>query len=135
MEKTLVIIKPNAIKKNVMGDIIGRFEAAGLRLAAAQMKLLTRDEARLFYLEHKDRPFYDELVAFMTSGPVLLMAIEGEGAVLRCREIMGDTDPAKAKEGTIRKQYGDSLGENGIHGSDSLKSAEREVSFFFENTF
>lgn len=134
-EKTLTIVKPNAMKKNVVGDILRRFEENGLRLSAAQMKQLTIDEAKLFYIEHKERPFYSELVEFMTSHPVLLMVLEGENAVKKARDIMGDTDPAKASDGSIRKQYGDSIGENATHGSDSLKSAEREVRFFFDRTF
>ena len=134
-EQTLCMIKPNAMKKNVVGEIIKRFERTDIRLAAAQMKQLTKDEASLLYIEHKDRPFYDELVTFMTSKPVLVIVLEGENAIKKVRDIMGDTNPANAEEGTIRKEFGDSIGENATHGSDSPKSAEREVRFFFDQTF
>jgi nucleoside-diphosphate kinase len=134
-EKTLIMIKPNAMKKNVIGNIIGRFEKAGLTVVAAQMKHLTRDEAGLFYLEHKDRPFYTELVGFMTSAPVMILAFQGEDAVKKARDLMGATNPAQAELGTIRKEFGDSVGENAIHGSDSTASAQREVRFFFDSTF
>jgi nucleoside-diphosphate kinase len=131
-ERTLSIIKPNAMKKNVTGNIISRFEKNDLAVIAAQIKTLTPDEAKTFYLEHKDRPFYGELVEFMCSGPVMLMVLEGEGAIDKNREIMGATNPAEAAPGTIRKDFGDSLGENAVHGSDAPKSAVREVKFFFD---
>lgn len=131
-ERTLSIIKPNAIKKNVIGNIISRFEKSGLKVIAAQMKQLTRDEAKAFYIEHKDRGFYNELVSFMSSAPVIVMVLEGSSAIQKNREIMGATNPAEAAPGTIRKDYGDSVGENAVHGSDSPKSAEREIKFFFD---
>jgi nucleoside-diphosphate kinase len=131
-EMTFSIIKPNAVKKNAIGDIISMFENQGLKIAAA--KLLPRKKAEEFYAEHSARPFFGELVDFMTSGPVMLMALSGEGAVMKNREIMGATDPAKAAAGTIRKKHGDSVGENAVHGSDSPESAARELALFFEKS-
>lgn len=131
-ERTFSIIKPNAVKKNVMGDIINTFETQGLKVAAAKLTLLSKEKCELFYAEHKERPFFGELVSFMTSGPVLLMCLVGENAVLKNREIMGATDPKKAAPGTIRAKHGDSMGENAVHGSDSLASAERELAIFFD---
>lgn len=133
-EMTFSIIKPNAIKKNAIGPIIAKFEENGLKIAAAKLVTLDRGKCEEFYAEHKERPFFGELVDFMTSGPVMLMALSGEGAVMKNREIMGATNPADAAEGTIRKLYGDSVGENAVHGSDSPASAERELSLFFEKT-
>ena len=133
MERTFSIIKPNAVEKNVMGQIITRFEDKGLRIAAAKLTRLSREKAEGFYIEHKDRPFFQSLVHFMTSGPVLLMCLEGENAVALNREIMGATDPAKAAAGTLRKDFADSIEANAVHGSDSLKSAERELAYFFDN--
>jgi nucleoside-diphosphate kinase len=132
MEKTFSIIKPNAMKKNCLGDIISMFEANGLKIAAAKITVLSRSKAEEFYAEHKARPFFGELVDFMTSGPVMLMCLSGENAVLKNREIMGATDPKKANPGTVRFKFGDSMGENAAHGSDSLSSAERELALFFE---
>ncbi len=132
MEKTFSIIKPNAVAKNVMGEIITRFEQKGLRIAAAKFTRLSREKAEGFYIEHKDRPFFQSLVHFMTSGPVMLMVLEGENAVLLNREIMGATDPAKAAEGTLRKDFADSIEANAVHGSDSPASAEREIAYFFD---
>jgi nucleoside-diphosphate kinase len=132
LERTFSIIKPNAVEKNAMGAIITRFEEKGLRVAAAKFTRLSREKAEGFYIEHKDRPFFQSLVQFMTSGPVLLMVLEGENAVLANREIMGATDPAKAAPGTIRKDFADSIEANAVHGSDSLKSAEREIAYFFD---
>ncbi len=131
IEKTFSIIKPNAVKKGVIGPIIERFEKNGLRVAAMKMTTLDKLKTEVFYAEHKERPFFGELVSFMISGPVVLMVLEGENAVLRNREIMGATDPAKAAPGTIRKDFGDSLGENSVHGSDSAESAKREIAHFF----
>ena len=131
-ERTFSIIKPNAVKKNAMGDIIHTFESNGLKVAAAKLTLLSKEKCELFYAEHKERPFFGELVSFMTSGPVLLMCLVGENAVLKNREIMGATDPKKAAAGTIRAKHGDSMGENAVHGSDSLTSAERELAIFFD---
>jgi nucleoside-diphosphate kinase len=134
IERTFSIIKPNAVQKNVMGEIISRFETKGLRIAAAKFTRLSREKAEGFYIEHKDRPFFQSLIHFMTSGPVLLMCLEGENAVALNREIMGATDPAKANAGTIRKDFADSIEANAAHGSDSLKSAERELAYFFDKS-
>ena len=131
-ELTFSIIKPNAVKKNVIGDTISFFEKAGLKVAAAKLTVLSRKKCEEFYAEHKARPFFGELVDFMTSGPVLLMALSGEGAVMKNREIMGATDPKKAAPGTIRAKHGDNMGENAVHGSDSAESAARELALFFE---
>lgn len=131
MERTLSIIKPNAVKANRIGKIITMIEEAGLKIVAAKMKTLTKAEAEGFYAEHRERPFFASLVSFMTSGPVLLMTLEGEGAVEKYRALMGATDPAKAAPGTIRKIFGESLEANSVHGSDSLASAQREVEYFF----
>ena len=131
-ERTFSIIKPNAVKKNVMGDIIAQFETSGLRIAAAKLTLLSKEKCELFYAEHKERPFFGELVSFMTSGPVMIMCLVGENAVLKNREIMGATYPKKANPGTIRAKHGDSVGENAVHGSDSVASAERELAIFFD---
>ena len=134
LEKTFSIIKPNAVKKNAIGEIIARFEKRGLRIAAAKFTKLSREKAEGFYIEHKERPFFGSLVNFMTSGPVLLMVLEGEGAVMLNREIMGATDPAKAAPGTIRKDFADSIEANAAHGSDSTTSAEREIAYFFDKS-
>jgi len=134
VEKTFSIIKPNAVQKNVMGEILTRFEKNGLRIAAARFTKLTKEKAEGFYIEHKERPFFGSLVSFMTSGPVLLLVLEGENAVARNREIMGATDPAKAAPGTLRKDFADSIEANAVHGSDSAKSAEREISYFFDKS-
>ncbi|NQY99655.1 MAG: nucleoside-diphosphate kinase [Bdellovibrionales bacterium] len=133
-ETTFSIIKPNAIKKNAIGPIIGKFEENGLKIAAAKLVTIDRPKCEEFYAEHKERPFFGELVDFMTSGPVMLMALSGEGAIMKNREIMGATNPAEAADGTIRKLFGDSVGENAVHGSDSPESAERELSLFFEKS-
>lgn len=133
-ETTFSIIKPNAVKKGVIGDIIAQFEKEGLTIAAAKLTVLSRKKCEEFYAEHKERPFFGELVDFMTSGPVMLMALNGENAVLKNREIMGATDPKKAEAGTIRAKHGDSVGENAVHGSDSVASAARELALFFEKT-
>ncbi len=134
LERTFSIVKPNAVKNNVVGEIITRFEKRGLRVAAAKFTRLSKEKAEGFYIEHKDRPFFGSLVNFMTSGPVLLMVLEGENAVLLNREIMGATDPAKADAGTIRKDFAESIEANAVHGSDSLKSADREVAYFFDKS-
>lgn len=131
-EKTFSIIKPNATQDNNIGNIIAIFEKNGLRISAAKFTQLSKEKAEGFYIEHKDRPFFGELVDFMTSGPVMLMCLEGENAVAKNREIMGATNPAEAAEGTIRKLYAKSIGENAVHGSDSTASAERELAYFFE---
>ncbi|MBS1968999.1 MAG: nucleoside-diphosphate kinase [Bdellovibrionales bacterium] len=132
VEQTFSIIKPNAMKKNAIGDIVSMFEANGLKIAAAKIQILSKSKAEEFYAEHKARPFFGELVSFMTSGPVMLMCLQGEGAVLKNREIMGATDPKKANAGTVRAKFGDNVGENAVHGSDSAESAARELALFFE---
>lgn len=134
IEQTFSIIKPNAVKKNVIGDTIEFFEKAGLKIAAAKLSVISRKKCEEFYAEHKARPFFGELVDFMTSGPVMLMVLSGEGAVMKNREIMGATDPKKASPGTIRAKHGDSVGENAVHGSDSPESAAREIALFFEKS-
>jgi nucleoside-diphosphate kinase len=133
-EQTFSIIKPNAVKKHVMGDVISFFEKAGLQVAAAKLTVISRKKCEEFYAEHKARPFFGELVDFMTSGPVMLMVLSGEGAVMKNREIMGATDPKKAAPGTVRAKHGDSVGENAVHGSDSPESASREIALFFEKS-
>lgn len=132
MEKTFSIIKPNAIKKNVIGEIITTFEDNGLQVAAAKLTNIPKAQCEEFYAEHKERPFFGELVDFMTSGPVFLMVLKGENAVMKNRELMGATNPAQAAEGTLRKRFGDSMGENAVHGSDSKDSAAREIAIFFK---
>lgn len=134
MEKTFSIIKPNAVGKNVIGKIIDRFETAGIRIAAIKMAKLDKAKAEGFYAEHKERPFFPSLIAFMTSGPLVLMVLEGEGVVAKNREIMGATNPANAAPGTLRKDFADSIEANAVHGSDSPASAEREIRYFFENS-
>ncbi len=133
-ERTLSIIKPDATKSNVTGAINNIFEKNGLRIVAQKRVLLSKREAEQFYIEHAARPFYGELVEFMTSGPVVLQVLEGENAVLKNRELMGATNPKDAADGTIRKLFAKSVGENSVHGSDSAQSAKREVSFFFAET-
>jgi nucleoside-diphosphate kinase len=132
IEQTFSIIKPNAIKKNAIGDIVSQFESNGLKIAAAKLVVISKAKCEEFYAEHKERPFFGELVSFMTSGPVLLMVLSGENAVLKNREIMGATDPKKATVGTVRAKFGDNVGENAVHGSDSTTSAAREIALFFE---
>ncbi len=134
MEKTFSIVKPNAVGDNNIGNIVARFEKEGLRISAMKMVHLSKEKAEGFYIEHKERPFFGSLVNFMTSGPVLLMALEGDNAILKNREIMGATNPEEADEGTLRKLYAQSLEANAVHGSDSTTSAERELSYFFEST-
>jgi nucleoside-diphosphate kinase len=130
---TFSIIKPNAMKKNAIGAIINKFESQGLKIAAAKMVQLSRQQCEEFYAEHKERPFFGELVSFMTSGPVMLMCLSGEDAVAKNRQIMGPTNPAEAEAGTIRAEFGDNVGENAVHGSDSPESAQRELGLFFED--
>jgi nucleoside-diphosphate kinase len=134
IERTLSIIKPDAVKNQNIGAIIARFEQEGLRIAAAKKIQLSQREAEGFYAEHSARGFFGELVAFMTSGPVVVMILEGENAIARNREIMGATNPANAAEGTLRKLYAASVGENAVHGSDSPASAARETAYFFAST-
>jgi nucleoside-diphosphate kinase len=132
VERTLSIIKPDAVKKNAIGQIIARFEKAGLRVVAARMMHLSRAEAEGFYAVHKERPFFGELVKFMTSGPVLVQVLEGDNAVAKNRELMGATDPKKAAGGTIRADFADSIDANAVHGSDSAENARTEVEYFFK---
>ena len=132
VERTLSIIKPDAVKKNAIGQILARFEKAGLRVVAARMMHLSRVEAEGFYAVHKERPFFGDLVRFMTSGPVLVQVLEGENAVAKNRELMGATDPKKAAKGTIRADFAASIDANAVHGSDSAENARTEVSYFFK---
>ena len=131
IERTLSILKPNAVRKNQIGAIYNRFESEKLNIIAAKMVHLTREQAAGFYAEHEGRPFFDGLLDFITSGPVMIQVLEGEDAVRRHRELMGATDPAKALTGTLRADYADSLRENAVHGSDSAESAAREIAYFF----
>ena len=131
IERTVSIIKPDAVSKNVIGKIYDRFESNGLKIVAAKMKHLTREEAEAFYAVHKERPFFNDLVAFMVSGPVMVQVLEGENAVAKNREIMGATNPENAAEGTIRKDFANNTSENAVHGSDSLENAKIEIDFFF----
>ena len=131
LERTLSIVKPDAVAKNVIGEIYSRFEQAGLKVVAARMKHLSKQEAEGFYAVHRERPFFGALVNFMISGPVMIQVLEGEGAIAKNREIMGATNPANAAEGTLRKLYADSVGENAVHGSDAPETAAVEVAFFF----
>jgi nucleoside-diphosphate kinase len=131
LERTLSIIKPDAVKKNVIGEIYSRFESKGLKVIAAKMVWLSEQEAGQFYAVHKDRPFYKDLVAFMTSGPVMAQILEGDNAIARNRELMGATDPRKAAPGTIRADFADSIDANAVHGSDAPETAAVEMAFFF----
>ena len=131
IERTLSIIKPDAVGKNIIGQIYSRFESAGLRIAAARMIQLSDSSAGGFYAEHKGRPFYDDLVKFMTSGPVMVQVLEGEDAIAKNRELMGATNPQEAAAGTIRADFAETIDANAVHGSDSPESAAREVAHFF----
>ncbi len=131
IERTLSIIKPDAVAQNAIGNIIGRFEQAGLKVVAARMERLSEAQAQGFYAEHEGKPFYQDLVRYMSSGPVVLQVLEGNGAIELNRRLMGATDPAEAEKGTIRADLAHSIDANAVHGSDSPKSAEREVEFFF----
>ena len=133
IERTLSIIKPDATERNLTGEICARFEAAGLRIVAQKRLRLTRAQAEEFYAVHKERPFFDGLCSFMTSGPVVVQVLEGEDAIARNREIMGATDPAQAAEGTIRKDFAQSIEANSAHGSDSPEAAAAEIAFFFSD--
>jgi len=130
-QTTLSIIKPNAVAKNAIGAICSRFEDGGLRIVAARMLHLSHDQATAFYAEHHGKGFFDELVGFMTSGPVMVMVLQGEDAIAKNRELMGATNPANAAPGTIRADFADSFTENAVHGSDAPETAEREIGFFF----
>ena len=131
IEQTLSIIKPDAVAKNVIGEIYTRFEKANLKIIKAMMISLSKEEAEGFYAVHKDRPFFNDLMTFMTSGPVMVQVLEGENAVAKHREIMGATNPKEADEGTIRADFAESLDENAVHGSDSLENAAIEIAYFF----
>src|SRR3954463_10253930 len=131
LERTLSIVKPDAVKKNVVGQILARFEKAGLRIVAARMMHLSRAEAEGFYAVHRQRPFFKDLVDFMVSGPVLVQVLEGDNAIAKNRELMGATDPKKAEKGTIRADFADSIDVNAVHGSDSAENARTEVAYFF----
>lgn len=131
IERTLSIIKPDAVAKNVIGEIYTRFESNGLKIVEAKMVTLSEELAGGFYAEHKERPFFKDLVGFMTSGPVMIQALEGEGAVLKNRDLMGATNPKEAAAGTIRADFAESIDANAVHGSDSTESAAREIAYFF----
>ena len=131
VERTLSIIKPDAVAKNVVGQILARFEAAGLKIVAARMAHLSRGEAEAFYAVHKARPFFKDLVNFMTSGPVMIQVLQGDNAIAKNRELMGATDPKKADRGTIRADFAASIDANAVHGSDAPETAAVEVAFFF----
>ena len=131
LERTLSIIKPDAVAKNVIGEIYSRFEKAGLKIVAAKMKRLSRAEAEGFYAVHRERPFFKPLVDFMISGPVMIQALEGEGAVLKNRDLMGATDPKTAAAGTIRADFAQSIDANAVHGSDAVETAQVEIAYFF----
>jgi len=132
VERTLSIIKPDAVAKNVIGEIYRRFEQAGLNIVAAKMLHLSREQAEAFYAVHKERPFYNDLVSFMISGPVMVQVLESENAVLHHRDVMGATNPANAAPGTIRADFAASVEENAVHGSDAADTAKQEIAFFFE---
>jgi len=131
LQRTLSIIKPDAVAKNAIGEITARLEKAGLRVIASRMISLSREAAEGFYAEHRERPFFGDLVAFMTSGPVVVQVLEGEDAIARNRELMGATNPREAAPGTIRADFAESIDANAVHGSDSPASAEREIAYFF----
>ncbi|EAI6224642.1 nucleoside-diphosphate kinase [Campylobacter coli] len=133
MEKTLSIIKPDAVKKGVIGKILDRFESNGLRIAAMKKVQLSKEQAEAFYAVHKERPFFKDLVEFMISSPVVVSVLEGEGAVLKNRDLMGATNPKEAQPGTIRADFAESIDANAVHGSDSLENAKIEIEFFFKS--
>jgi len=133
LERTFSIVKPDAVAKNVIGQIYARFEEAGLKVVASKMLQLSREQAEGFYAVHKERPFYNDLVSFMMSGPVMVQVLEGENAILKNREVMGATNPAEADAGTIRKDFADSIDENAVHGSDAPETAAEEIKFFFSD--
>jgi nucleoside-diphosphate kinase len=134
IERTFSIIKPDGVEKNLIGEVYRRFEAAGLRIIAARMSHLTPAEAGAFYAVHRERPFYKDLVSYMTSGPVMLSVLEGDNAIVKHREVMGATDPAKADPGSIRRDFATSIEENVVHGSDGAETAREEIAFFFAGT-
>jgi len=132
IERTLSIIKPDAVERGIIGEILTRFEAAGLKIVAAKLLRLSRKQAQAFYAVHKERPFYSSLTEYMSSGPVLVAVLEGEGAISKNREIMGATDPAKAAPGTVRREWGRDVERNAVHGSDGPETAAWEIAFFFK---
>ncbi len=134
VERTISIIKPDAVAKNVIGEIYARFEKAGLKIIAAKMAHLSKEQAGEFYAVHKERPFYNDLVGFMTSGPVMIQILEGENAIAKNRDVMGATNPKEAAPGTIRADFADSIDANAVHGSDAPETAAQEIAFFFDNT-
>jgi len=134
VERTISIIKPDAVAKNVIGEIYARFEKAGLQIVAAKMTQLSKEQAGEFYGVHKERPFYNDLVAFMTSGPVMIQILEGDDAIAKNRDVMGATNPKEAAPGTIRADFADSIDANAVHGSDAPETAAQEIAFFFDNT-
>ena len=134
IERTLSIVKPDGVQKNLIGEVYRRFEQAGLRIVAARMIQLGQAQAEAFYAVHRERPFYRDLVSYMISGPVVVQVLEGEGAILRNREVMGATDPKKADKGTIRADLAHSIDENVVHGSDAADTAAREIAYFFRET-
>ena len=134
VERTLSIVKPDGVRKNVIGEVYRRFEQAGLQIVAARMMKLSQAQAEGFYAVHRERPFFKDLVSYMTSGPVIVQVLEGDNAVARHREIMGATDPKKAAPGTIRADLAESIEQNVVHGSDSLENAAREIGYFFAET-
>ena len=131
IEKTLSIVKPDAVAKNVIGEIYSRFEKAGLKVVAAKMAHLSKEQAEGFYAVHKERPFFNDLVSFMISGPVMIQVLEGENAIMKNREIMGATNPKEAAAGTIRADFADSIDANAVHGSDAPETAQQEIAYFF----
>ena len=131
LERTLSIVKPDAVERNIVGEVYSRFEKAGLRIVAAKMMRLTPERAAGFYAEHEGKPFYDNLLSYMSSGPVMVQVLEGDDAILVNRRLMGATDPREAAPGTIRADFADSVDANAVHGSDSSASAEREIAYFF----
>lgn len=134
LEKTLSIIKPDAVQKNVIGEIYSRFEKQGLKIVAAKMKQLTREEAEGFYAVHKERPFFNDLVEFMISGPVMIQVLQGDNAISKNRDIMGATNPKEAQAGTIRADFADSIDANAVHGSDAPETAAQEIQYFFNDS-
>jgi len=134
IERTFSIVKPDAVRRNLIGKIYDRFETGGLRIIASRMMQLTRAQAQEFYAVHRERPFYDDLVEYMISGPVVVQVLEGENAIARNREIMGATNPANAAPGTIRADFAESVEANAVHGSDAPETARQEISFFFEES-
>lgn len=131
IERTLSIIKPDAVIKNIIGNIYSRFERAGLKIVAARMQHLTEEQAKAFYVVHREQPFYNNLIKFMTKGPVMVQVLEGENAIAKNRELMGATDPKEAMPGTIRADFAESIDANAVHGSDSPAAAKEEIAFFF----